>query len=276
MGESWPVRLFSKSVLKQRKFREITELLGNTEHLDCLDIGSDNGVISYLLRQRGGTWKSADLDEKAVRSIQELVKCYAFRIDGRLTPFQDNEFDRVIIVDFLEHIETDREFIDELFRVIKPGGALIINVPHIKNSLLRKFRIAIGQTDEKHGHVRPGYTVAGLSKLLAGRFTIVSVKTYSKFFSECIDTLITFVFGFVKRKESTSAKGLLVTGSDLRQYQTIFRAYSLIYPMVWFFGKLDLLLFWCTGYMLIVKATICEPSSQPLYGQKEISSEVGP
>ena len=261
--QPWPVALFDKSVLKQTKLKEITQALGATDQLTCLDIGSDNGVISYFLRKRGGTWKSADLDEEAIRSIRELVTGDVYRIDGRRTPFRDNEFDRVVIVDFLEHIESDREFINEMLRVIKPGGALIINVPHIKNSLLRRFRIAIGQTDEKHGHVRPGYTSTELAGLLGDRFTVVSARTYSKVFSEAIDTLITFVFGLLKGKGSSSQKGLLVTGRDLSRYQRIFRAYSLIYPLLWFFGKLDLLLFWCTGYMLIVRAVVNKPRPLP-------------
>jgi SAM-dependent methyltransferase len=252
----WPVLLFNKSVLKQRKFQEITDLLGETEQLHCLDIGSDNGVISYLLRHRGGSWKSADLDEKAVHSIRALVNGEVFQIDGRRTSFHDNEFDRVIIVDFLEHIHTDREFIDELFRIIKPEGELIINVPYVRNSLLRKFRLAIGQTDEKHGHVRPGYTVDALTALLGRKFTIVVWKTYSKFFSECIDTLITGAFGLLKKGQATSQKGLLVTGKELQQYQKIFRVYALMYPFVWFITQFDKLLFWHTGYMLIVRAKI--------------------
>jgi SAM-dependent methyltransferase len=254
MDQSWPVQLFSKSVLKQRKFDEITRLLGETDRLHCLDIGSDNGVISYLLRTRGGEWKSADLDEKAVKSIRDLVKSDVFQIDGRRTVFQDNEFDRVVIVDFLEHIYTDREFIEELFRIIRPGGELIINVPHIKNSLLRKFRLAIGQTDEKHGHVRQGYMIENLAMLLKDKFTITSFKTYSKFFSECIDTLITFGFDLLKKGEGTSQKGLLVTEQDMRRHQKIFWVYSTIYPVVWVFARLDLMLVWCSGYMLIAKA----------------------
>jgi SAM-dependent methyltransferase len=184
-----------------------------------------------------------------------------FQIDGLRTCFEDNEFDRVIIIDFLEHIHTDREFIDELFRVIKPEGELIINVPHLKPSLLRKIRLLIGQTDEEHGHVRPGYTIEGLHKLLEDRFTIVTHRTYSKSFSECIDTAVTFSLGILKKTRPKSLKGCLVTERDLDRYQRAFRFYSVIYPIVWSVAKLDSLVFWCSGYMLIVKARIKKPSS---------------
>jgi SAM-dependent methyltransferase len=256
VNESWPLQLFRKSVLKQRKFAEIATLLGKTDGLHCLDIGADNGVISYLLRRRGGTWKSADLDAQAIQSIRELVKCDVFQIDGRRTPFCDSEFDRVVIVDFLEHIHTDGEFVAELFRIIKPGGELIINVPHAKDSLLRKFRLTIGQTDEKHGHVRPGYTVDGLTALLMDKFIVLSCKTYSKFFSELIDTFITFGFNLLKKEKVASQKGTIVTGQDLCRHQKVFSAYSFIYPAVWFFAKMDMFLFWHSGYMLIMKAKI--------------------
>lgn len=256
-AQEWAVRLFNKSVLKQRKLMEITALLGRTEQLHCLDVGSDNGVISYLLRQRGGLWKSADLDESSVAAIANLVETGVYQIDGGRTPFADNEFDRVVIVDFLEHIPDDAKFVQELFRIIKPDGELVINVPHYKNSLLRKFRYAIGQTDEKHGHLRPGYTVRSLQRLLGDRFSVQTQSTYSKFFSEAIDTLIVFGLSILKKgEEDDSKKGMLVTGKDLNQFAASFKLYSLIYPFVWLFSKLDYLLIFSSGYMLIAKARV--------------------
>jgi ubiquinone/menaquinone biosynthesis C-methylase UbiE len=241
--------------LKQRKYQEITALLGNYAGLRCLDIGSDNGVISYLLRQGGGSWASADLEDKTVRSIRELVQTDVYQINGERTPFADDEFDRVVIVDFLEHIPHDRAFIQELFRILKPDGALIVNVPHVKNSLLRRFRFAIGQTDAKHGHLRPGYTVESLKRLFGEQFTIETSHTYSRFFSEWIDTMIVWAVGLVKGKDE-SKKGLVVTGDDLKAYQKMFKLYALIYPAVWMVSKLDLLLPFTSGYMLIVRARI--------------------
>lgn len=253
----WPIRLFNKSVLKQRKYKELTQSLGSTEGLRCLDIGSDNGVISYLFRKCGGSWCSADLDTQSVSEIKNLVKSEVFQIDGGRTPFEDNSFDCVVVIDFLEHIPNDVAFVVELNRILKPNGRLIINVPHIKNSLLRKFRLAIGQTDEKHGHLRPGYTPESLECLIKAQFTMEQHKTYSKFFSEFIDTLMVQAIYLLQRNKNVeSKKGAVVTGGDLKKHKSMFRLYSLIYPVVLFFSKLDHLLFFSSGYMLIVRAKV--------------------
>ena len=167
MEEIWPVRLFNKSMLKQLKWQQIVNLLGPTDTLHCLDIGSDNGVFSYLLRQRGGSWKSADMDERSVAAMRGLVHTDTYRLDGRRTPFADDEFDCVVIVDYLEHIHEDREFIEELHRIIKPGGTLIVNVPHVKRGVLMRLRQRLGLTDEAHGHVRPGYTIESINDLIS-------------------------------------------------------------------------------------------------------------
>ena len=256
MEQNWPIQLFNRSVLKQRKFREVAALLGPTDGCPCLDIGGDNGVVSYLLRERGGTWKSADLDEQTVAAIRELVGSDVYQIGAHGTPFADAEFDRIAIVDALEHIHEDRAFVAELHRIMKPGGQLIVNVPHDKRSLLRRVQHAIGLTDEAHGHVRPGYTRESLAGVLGDCFTITSAHTYSKFFSELIDTVIRFGVSVLKGKGDTGQKGHVVTGEDISANKSMFRMYSLIYPVVWVFAKLDHLLFFASGYMLIAKATV--------------------
>ncbi len=49
-------------------------------------------------------------------------------------PFDDNSFDFLLCSHVLEHIKQDRRAISELFRVLKPGGDGIVQVP-IDNSL---------------------------------------------------------------------------------------------------------------------------------------------
>jgi SAM-dependent methyltransferase len=249
----WALALFRRSVLKQRKLAEIGAMLGPTAGLRCLDLGSDNGVVSLLLRRGGGDWASADMTEESVASIRELVGTDVHRVPGQRLPFADAEFDRVVVVDMLEHVADDRAFVDELARVVKPGGRLVVNTPHLNETALRRLRHRLGLTDERHGHVRPGYTLAGLRALLEPRFVLDAGRTYSRFFTESVDTAIQL--GLSRTGKKGSAKGMVVTGADLSRHRALFRAYSIVYPVVWAVSRLDLLLPWTPGYMLIASAS---------------------
>lgn len=253
-AEPWALALFRRSVLKQRKLAEIEAMLGPTDGLRCLDLGSDNGVVSLLLRRRGGRWASADLTDEAVASIRELVKDDVHLAgDGQRLPFRDGEFDVVVVVDMLEHVRDEAVFASEVARITRPGGRLVVNTPHLKESALRRLRHALGQTDEKHGHLRSGYTPESLSAVFASAFTLEHHRTYSRFFSEAMDTAINW--GVDRLGKKSSAKGVVVTGADLKRHRKAFRAYSIVYPVVWAVSRLDALLAWRTGYMLLAGLT---------------------
>lgn len=248
------LRLFDKSVLKKAKYAAIRRYLPALDGCRCLDIGADNGVISFLLREQGGSWSSADLDEDVVGSIRGMVGDEVYQLDGGPTTFDDDTFDLVVIIDFLEHIHDDEGFVRELARIMKDDGVLIVNVPHLKpGSLIRRIRLWLGLTDEKHGHVRPGYNLAGLRRLLGPRFEIAEQHTYSKFFVELFDAAISFYFDRAKQGHSSS-KGNVVTSDDLRKRARQFRMFSVIYPLVAFLQTLDKALVFSSGYSLIVKA----------------------
>jgi SAM-dependent methyltransferase len=254
----WAVALFNRSVLKQAKYRQILAHLANPAGKNNLDIGADNGVISYLLRQRGGEWHSADLDERTVISIRQLVGSNVHQIDGGPTPFRNAAFDQVVILDFLEHVRDDRAFTRELARILRPGGRVIINVPHLKpRSLLNRFRHAIGLTDEWHGHLRPGYTAESLRQVLGPDFVVERVTTYSRAFSELVDTVMNGLYELLKRRRhdgETSRKGAVITQSDLRKHRKEFLLLSTLYPLLWGIAKLDSVLVFQSGYKLIVQA----------------------
>jgi SAM-dependent methyltransferase len=248
--------LYAVSVLKQAKVRAITGMLGDTEGLRCLDLGGDNGVVSLLLRERGGSWASADLDARTVDSIRQLVGTDVVRCDGAHLPFPDAAFDRVVIVDMLEHVSDDRAFVAEVRRVLRPAGRLLVNVPHLKpHSVLNRLRHAAGLTDEKHGHLRPGYSVASLRQVLAPHFMLVRHATYSRFFSEGVDTAMTLAYEATARgKTAPGSKGTVVTQADAASRQGSFRALRAAYPVLRAVASLDGLLFLQPGYKLIAEA----------------------
>ena len=249
----WAVALFRGSVLKRRKLAEIVGMLGETHGLRCLDLGSDNGVISLMLRQRGGRWASADLTDESVASIRSLVETDVHRVDAGALPFDDGEFDRVVVVDMLEHVADEAGFVAELRRITKAGGRLVVNTPNLKHTALRRFRHLLGQTDEKHGHLRPGYTPSRLRELLGDGFTLEERHTYSRFFSELVDTAVHWAVERLGKRGSS--KGMVVTGNDVARHLKVFRAYSAIHPFMAAIASLDTLIPWASGYMLIARAT---------------------
>jgi len=252
--DSWHLQLFNKSILKQEKLHALLDGIGgSTDGLSCLDVGGDNGVVSLLLRQRGGNWVSADLDEGAVTAIRELVGGEVVCLDGAKTPFADDRFDLVVIIDYFEHIDDDASFAAELHRILRPGGRLVVNTPHAKSSLLRRLRLLLGQSDAKHGHVRHGYTSPTMLQLLEPWFSVDSVRTYSRFFSELIDTAMQAAVERAKG-DSDSQKGVLVTGGDMAKHRKALKFYSLIYPVLKAVSMLNVLVPF-SGYKLLATAT---------------------
>ena len=253
MTEPWALRLFRKSPLKRDKVAALLSVLGPVDGKRCLDLGSDNGVVSLLLRQQGGSWASGDLTPETVEAIRGLVETDVHLVTEDKLPFVDREFDLVVVADMIEHVEGEAAFVAELARVLKPSGRLVVNTPHVRNTALRRLRLRLGQTDEKHGHLRPGYTRESLARLLRDRFEIGETKSYTKAFSETIDTVMQF--GLESLGKKGSKKGVVVTGGDLNRHARLFTVYSAIFPFVWAFSRMDALLPGNDGYRLLLVAT---------------------
>jgi len=45
-------------------------------------------------------------------------------------PFEDNSYDMVLAMEIIEHVHSPFFFLEECFRVLKPGGKLILTTPH--------------------------------------------------------------------------------------------------------------------------------------------------
>jgi SAM-dependent methyltransferase len=245
--------LFSLSPLKREKFRVLDELLPTSrDTLRALDVGSDNGVISHMLRLKGGLWSSVDLSEHTVELIKGLVGDDAQRTDGKTLEYPDASFDVVVIVDLLEHIETDAAFIAEVQRVLMPGGICIINVPNPTEGLLRKLRFALGQTDARHGHLRPGYSSNELRALCGKGFEFEAEKRYVGLFASVIDMLIGVGLA-LKKQGQGGVKGKVVDSATLGADKSSVGVLKLIKPVFALALLLDKLLPLMRGQMLAMK-----------------------
>lgn len=255
---AWQVRLFKKSLTKQAKLKNLQRLLSPTQGKICLDVGGDNGVIPYMLRRNGGQWMSVDSSSKAVASMRNLFgEEQVALIEGAELPFEDNSFDTIVVIDYLEHIRDDALFMKECHRCLKSTGELLINVPHVKSfSVIRGLRHLLKLTDEKHGHVRPGYRQHDLYAISKNGYDIVESQPYGGFFVEFIDTWLQFAAGNASPhpQSPNEAKGVMMDQQDLRKFAKQFRIYSILYPFLKIAKVLDALFPFTNNHYLVVKA----------------------
>jgi len=133
---------------------------------DVLEVGCGEG--------RGIDWiidfaKSFTAIDKIGPVIEELKEKYPKGkfLSGNIPPltvFQDGAFDRVISFQVIEHIQEDRLFLNEIFRVLKPGGLALLTTPNRLKSLTRN-----------PWHVRE-YTAGELNDLAKSIFPSVEVN----------------------------------------------------------------------------------------------------
>lgn len=74
-------------------------------------------------------------------------------------PYADGSFDAIVLLATLEHIREKGPLTRESFRLLRPGGRVILTVPspHVDaiNDLLRVLHIAEGMSTEQHHGFRP-------------------------------------------------------------------------------------------------------------------------
>ena len=109
-----------------------------------LEIGCGAGANLRELAPRAEIAVGIDLEMRALSYCRDLVPVQSDALSP--LPFADAVFDAVMMVDILEHLEEIGPLVEEVFRVLRPVGALVVMVP--AGPGLWSY------WDEMHGHHR--------------------------------------------------------------------------------------------------------------------------
>ena len=126
-----------------------------------LDLACGFGTFTYLCTKRGAHTTGLDLSEMCLRCAAEA--CHRLQPDsshhfvrgdvGSL-PFPAGSFDKLISIDGFEHFtwSMKRALVAEAYRVLKPGGRLIIYTPNLLTKATKVLRLnlinlALGRLD---------------------------------------------------------------------------------------------------------------------------------
>jgi glycosyltransferase involved in cell wall biosynthesis/SAM-dependent methyltransferase len=114
-----------------------------------LDVGCNQGMHTIFASQFVESVIGMDVDKQAVyvadfNSKWERRRNVRFLLADaqRTLPFRDSVFDAVIAFDIIEHLENRKEFLDQIKRVLKPDGVLLLSAPNSQTGFKAMKRLA--------------------------------------------------------------------------------------------------------------------------------------
>lgn len=112
-----------------------------------LDIGSGNGYVLSKYAVAGARVQGVDLTRTAIQLCRERFALARLRGDflvgnAERLPFRDEAFDCVCSMGVLHHTPNTERAVSEVFRVLRPGGRVILMFYH-RNSLQYRVKFPL-------------------------------------------------------------------------------------------------------------------------------------
>jgi len=98
------------------------------ERTTILDVGCGTGLNVSVFSKFGQVY-GADSSLEALALAQSRGVKNVVLTDVEMLDFPDEKFDIVTALDVLEHTDNDQAALREMWRVLKPGGKLVVTVP---------------------------------------------------------------------------------------------------------------------------------------------------
>jgi ubiquinone/menaquinone biosynthesis C-methylase UbiE len=126
-----------RSPLQTRQYELLADAIAEQQPRRVLDWGCGYGQVAALLRERGVDvtpfdWLADALPTSEEMPLERYPGMMAIKSsDPVRLPFAESSFDLVLSVGVLEHVQDPDSSLDEIARVLEPGGRLFIyNLPN--------------------------------------------------------------------------------------------------------------------------------------------------
>jgi ubiquinone/menaquinone biosynthesis C-methylase UbiE len=156
------------------------DLLGVNAGASVLDVGCGVGWLMQRLARRGCDTVGIDLIREELRTSHRRLEEHRKRVrlvegDAGRLPFVDGAFDFVTCTETLEHLADERMATNELVRVLKRGGRLVVSVPDLLPDLMMLKLSEYYRTDP-WGHKRLYTRKRIVSELEAAGVRVLAVR----------------------------------------------------------------------------------------------------
>lgn len=168
------IRSFGKGILDANRVKverarlvRLKEFLRPHNEIKILDLGCGYGYFLNICDREGWRTYGADISNYALVQAKNNTKAELFCVninEGKL-PFYDDFFDAIVSFDVAEHLQSDKNYFQEIKRTLKDGGLVIISTPDGKSP-----------HDTESTHINLLTQQALLEKLKENGFNILTFK----------------------------------------------------------------------------------------------------
>jgi ubiquinone/menaquinone biosynthesis C-methylase UbiE len=171
-----------RSALQMREYAAIADRIVADAPGRVLDWGCGFGQMTYLLRRRGVDVEAYDIDPDAPGEERRELERYP-GLTALVTPeevqvpYPNTSFDAVLSCGVLEHVVDPRASLDELARVLRPGGTLYVFKLPNRFSYLERIAKRLGLY--YHGRLEHDllYTVRTARELVESRgYAVLEIR----------------------------------------------------------------------------------------------------
>lgn len=151
--------------------------VNNTDRV--LDLGCGNGQSAIKISKISKAVIAVDINNDSLtiasRSAGRLgvknIKFDKANLEGKLK-FKRNSFDKIIFLDVLEHLQNRDQILQEVKRILRPGGLLFLGVPNSQTSW-KKLQRSVGICSFSDPDHKIEFSESQIRKLLSNHgFTI--------------------------------------------------------------------------------------------------------
>ena len=131
-----------KANINYARYRKVYSFLKKVSKGDLLEIGCCGGEFLGLLKTKGWSVKGLEISKKAAKRAKTKKLDVRIHDANKKMPFKDESFDVIFAGELIEHVFDDVEFLNEVHRLLRKGGYVIITTPNLlslKNRILMLF-----------------------------------------------------------------------------------------------------------------------------------------